>query len=671
MPFEKIILHPGVDVQKTKTLNNGSWSLSNLIRWREGLLEKMGGWRHLSATAIPGVVRGLHAFQDLSSIDYLAAGSNSRLQLYSAGTITDITPIRATHNVTVAFSTTSSSAVVNVKDTANGASAGDWVNIIVPVSVGGIIIQGFYLINTIVDADNYTITAGVATGTITNGGAVPLFTTVNTSNIVTVTLNNHGYVLGNAFTVQVSTTVGGLTILGVYIVNTIIDANNFTILTVSTASSSTSGSENSGNARLQYLLSSGPSTDTTIAGWGGGGWGLGTWGIGTTSTLAVTPLRNWFLDNFGQNLVAIYTNGPLYQWIPPIADGNVATIVSNAPTISVGMFVAMPQAQVVLLGTAVSGTQDPLLIRWSDNGDYTSSGAWTASSTNQAGSYRLSKGSRIVGGVQAPNAGVIWTDTDAWLMQYIQQPFIYGFNIIGTGCGLLSPKGFTLLAGVVYWLSLKGIFAYDIGGSVRPVLCPVWDKIFGDLDIVNSDKAFAASNSLFNEAMYFYPSLSGATTEIDSYVKHNVFENLWDYGNLVRTAWIDESVFGNPIAVDGNSILQQHEIGTDNDGSPIDSLAQSGYIDIASGEMFIMINWLIPDFLLQGTSPSVTITLYAIDFPGDTPRTYGPFTVTSTTQYINVRARARQMAIKIENNTLGTYWRIGAIRYRGAPAGRR
>lgn len=670
MPFQKIILQPGVDVQKTKTLNSGSWSVSNLIRWREGLLEKMGGWEHLVATAIPGVVRGLHAFQDLSSIDYLAAGSNSRLELYSAGALTDITPIRATHNVAVDFSTTSDLTTVTIKDAANGAAAGDWVNIIVPVSVGGIILQGYYLINSIVDANDYTITGGIATSTIANGGAVPLFTTVMSSDIVTVTLAGHGYVVGNIFTVQVSTSVGGLTLSGVYIVDTIVDADNFTILTASGASSSTSGSENSGNARLQYLLPSGYATDTTQIGWGGGTWGSGTWGM-SSGTTAIVPLRNWFLDNFGQNLVAVYTNGPLYQWIPPIAANNVATIVSEAPSISVGMFVAMPQAQVVLLGTEVSATQDPLLIRWSDNGDYSSSGTWTASSTNQAGSYRLSKGSRIIGGVQAPNAGVIWTDTDAWLMQYIQQPFIYGFNIIGTGCGLLSPKGFTVLAGVVYWLSLKGIFAYDIGGSVRPVICPVWDKIFGDLDTDNADKAFAASNSLFNEAMYFYPSLSGGTSEIDSYVKHNVFENLWDYGSLIRTAWIDESVFGNPIAVDGNGILQQHELGTDDDGLAMDSYAQSGYMDIANGEMFIMINWLIPDFLFKGDTPSVTVTLYAVDFPGDTPRTYGPFTVTSTTQYINVRARARQIAIRIENDTLGTYWRIGAIRYRGAPAGKR
>lgn len=670
MPFQKILLQPGVDVQRTKTLNSGSWSTSNLIRWREGLLEKMGGWGHLNTTPIPGIVRGLHAFQDLNGIDYIAAGSSSRLELYTSGNLYDITPIRATVNIAVDFSTVISTTTVTIKDVAHGASAEDWINIVIPVSVGGIIIQGFYIITSIIDLDNYTITAGVATATVNNGGAVPVFTTVNTTNVVTVTFANHGYVIGNAFTVQVSTVVGGLTIFGPYLVDTVPTADTFTILTVSGATSSISGGENGGLARINYLIRSGSSSDMPVLGWGGGSWGSGAWGI-SSGTTAILPLRNWFLDNFGQNLVAVYTNGPLYQWVPPLADDNPATIVSEAPSISAGMFVAMPQAQVILLGTEVGAVQDSLLVRWCDNGDYSSSGSWTATSINQAGSYRLSKGSKIVGGIQAPNAGVIWTDTDVWLMQYIQQPFIYGFSIIGTGCGLLSPKGMTILAGAVYWISLKGIFAYDVGGSVRPVLCPVWDKIFGDLDTTNADKAFAASNSLFNEAMYFYPSLSGATEEIDSYVKHNVFENLWDYGSLVRTAWIDESVFGNPVGCDADGILQQHELGNDADGVAIDSFAQSGYMDLANGEMFIMINWLIPDFLLQGTGASVTVTLYAVDFPTDTPRSYGPFTVTAATQYINVRARARQIAIKIENDTLGTYWRIGAIRYRGEPAGRR
>lgn len=670
MPFEKLILQPGVDVQKTQTLNNQSWSFSNLIRWREGLLEKMGGWDALNTTPIPGAVRGLHAFQDLNGITYLAAGSNSRLELFSGGNLSDITPIRATHNVAVDFSTVINTNVVTIVDAGHGGAVGDFVNIIVPVSVGGIIIQGYYPIASVVDANTYTILAGTATSTVNNGGAVPLFNTTNTSDVITVTFNDHGYVVGNPFIVQVSTTVATVVLLGIYVVNTVTDANVFTVLAATSANATTSGSENGGNARLQYLLPSGPSTDTPIIGWGGGTWGSGTWGFGA-GTVAIQPLRNWFLDNFGQNLVAVYTNGPLYQWIPPISDTNHATLVTAAPSISAGMFVAMPQAQVIAIGTETGSVQDPLLVRWSDNGDYSTAGTWTASSTNQAGSYRLSKGSRIIGGIQAPNAGVIWTDTDVWLMQYIQQPFIYGFNIIGTGCGLLSPKGMTLLAGVVYWISLKGIFAYDIGGSVRPVLCTVWDKIFKDLDTVNADKAFAASNSLFNEAMYFYPSLSGGTQEVDSYVKHNVFENLWDYGNLVRLSWIDESIFGNPIGCDGNGILQQHEIGYDDDGVPMDSFCESGYMDIANGESFIMINWLIPDFLMSGSNPAVTVTLYGIDYPTDTPDVYGPFTVTSATEYINVRARHRQIAIKIENHNLGTFWRLGALRYRGAPAGRR
>lgn len=636
------------------------------MRWRYGLAEKMGGWLELTSQMVPGAVRGLHAWEDLSGFTYLAIGSNSRLELYSGGMLTDITPIRATHNINPSFTTVASSSSVTVTDTANGTSVGDWIELYVPVSVGGIILLGFYEIISEIDADNFTITASPATAPVSNGGAVPQFTTVNTDATVTVTLNDHGLTVTQPFDVQVSTTVGGLTLVGTYLVASVIDANNFTIEAASGATSSTNAFENSGHARIIYLLASGPASDTTLLGWGGGTWGSGAWGVGVGSTAAI-PLRNWYLDNFGQNLVALPTNGTLYQWVPPIAVGNVATTVSGAPLYGTGMFVAMPQAQVVIYGAEVSGSQDPLLIRWCDNGDYTN---WIADATNQAGSYRLSKGSKIVGGIQAPQFGIIWTDTDAWLMQYIQPPFIYGFNIVANNVGLIASKARTILGNTIYWVSLKGFFTYSGSGGSQPLISSVYDVIFKDLDQNNTSKVFMGSNSLFNEVMTFFPSQSGGTGEIDSYVKFNTLENLWDYGNLVRLAWIDESVIGNPIGSDLSGLLQQHEIGYDDNGSPMDSFIESGYADLEGGEYFIMINWMIPDFVLNGSDPSVNITLYAVDYPGGTQTTYGPFAVTSTTTYINVRCRARQIAIKVENDTLGTFWRIGAIRYRGAQAGR-
>ncbi len=670
MAFDKLLIQPGIDRQKTQTLNEGGWSFANLIRFRNGLIEKQGGWLRLDDEQLIGTVRGLHAFQDLAIVDYLAAGSEQRLQLYSGGNIYDITPIRATTNVGSAFTTTMGSSTVTITDVSNGVTTGDWIQLVCPIAIASLVLLGFYRVTSVIDNDNYTIDAGSdADSSITLGGHTPFFTTTNTSNIVQVTLPNNGYVVNDLFYVQVPLVISGLTLTDVYLVDTIIDADNFTILASAGASGSDTDYENNDEARINYLLQSGYASDTVISGWGGGFWGEGTWGLGSESTTALIPLRNWYLDNFGENLVALPTNGTLYQWVPPLANGNVATAVTGAPLYGTAMFVLMPQAQVAILGAEASGVQDPLLVRWCDNGDYTN---WTASITNQAGSYRLSKGSKIIGGIQAPQLALIWTDTDLWAMQYIQQPFIYGFNILASGCGMIASKACTVLANTIYWVSPRGFFEYSQSGGVQPLLCSVWDVIFADLDKNNQTKTFLGSNSLFNEMMCFYPSQSNGSGEIDSYVKYNSAEGFWDYGRLIRTAWIDSNVFGNPIGVDENRRLQQHEVGQDNDDIPMETSAESGFIDIASGELFLFINWMIPDFIFRGDNPSVTLTIYGRDFPNGASTTYGPFTVTNTSvsNYINIRARHRQLAVKIESDTAGTFWRLGAVRFRGAPAGR-
>lgn len=668
MGLERITLRPGIVTTATKTLNEGGYSASNLMRWRTGLAEKIGGWIRLCQTAVTGIARGLHAFTDLNGFDYLAIGTNSNLEILYSGTLSDITPIVHTLNATPDFSTVINTPTVTIADSGYSPNIGDYVNVYVPVSVGGLIILGIYKVQTIVDGTHYTITAASnATSTVNNGGAVPLFTTTSTSSTVEVTLANHGLVADGLFVVQVSTTVATVVINGTYLVNSRIDADNFTIVANSSANASTTGSENGGNAQIQYLLPSGPVSDMVLSGWGGGGYGEGPYGIGSTATVPINPARNWFLDNFGQNLVAVPTNGSLYQWVPPVNLGNVATIVSQAPTINAGMFVAMPAAQVVLLGASVMGVQDPLLVAWCDNGDITD---WTATPENQAGTYRLSRGSRIVGGLQAQQYALIGTDTDMWSMSYISTPFIYDFTTVGQNCGLLAPKSMVLLNNNAYWASLDGYYQYGTT-PVTPLQCPIFDNIFNDLDYQNADKSFMAGNSLFNEWAHFYPSVSGGTGEIDSYGKFNVLENLWDYGKLVRTCWIDENAFGKPIGVDGAGLVQQHEIGYDADGIAMaDVMVESGYVDISGGTIFLFLDWIVPDILMTGTNPSVTITVYTVYYPSDTPTVFGPFTITPTTQYITLRTRARQMAFKIQSDSIGTFWRIGAMRYRGKPSGR-
>lgn len=677
MGIQKVTLNPGIVTTFSQTLNASGWSKSNLIRWRTGLPEKIGGWAQLSPTAVSGTARGLHAFADLSGNNYLAIGTNSNLQILYGGNLYYITPVASTSNVTVAVSTVSGSTSVVVKDTTYTSNVGDFVSIDTPVSVGGIVVYGVYQVQA-TGTNTFTITVPTAaSSTVTNGGAVPVFNTTNGSKIVKVTLNNNGNLVNGTFEIDVSTTVGGITLSGIYLITSIIDSNNFNIQTSTSATSTATASENSGNIQIVYFISSGPVSDIVVAGYGGGGYGLGGYGVGTTTSNAITPARLWSLDNFGQNLVAVPTNGSLYQWVPPLdtnlVPGNEAAIVSNAPPINTAMFVSTPAEQVVLIGSSYIPTggstyiQDPLLVAWCDIGVITT---WTATTTNQAGTYRLSKGSKIVGGLQAQQYGLIWTDTDLWSMQYINLPFVYSFNMIAQNCGLIATKAAVLLAGDAYWPSRSGFFKYN-SGSVNPLQCPVFDNVFNNIDYSNVDKSFMAGNSLFNEWMYFFPSASGGTGEIDSYVKYNVLENLWDYGSLVRTCWTDQNILGPPIGVDGNGIIQQHEQGCDANGSAMTNVyVESGYVDISDGTIFIFMDWLIPDILMTGSNPSVTLTVYTVNYPGDTPTAFGPYTVTPTTKYITVRCRARQMAIKVESDSLGTFWRVGAIRYRGIRSGR-
>ncbi|WP_421696936.1 hypothetical protein [Ancylobacter sp.] len=666
MPQQKLLLKPGINTQATQTLAEGTWSTSNLIRWRDGYLEKLGGWQKYDPVPCVGVVRGLHSWMDLSAVVYLATGSDQRLQLYTQGAVFDITPIRATDSVTSALSTTSGSSTVAVNAVAHQVNVGDWVRIFNAVSVGGIVLLGYYRATTIIDADNFEFDAGVlATATVAAGGNTPFFTTTNGSATVSVLFEDHGYSPGETFEVQVSTSVGGLTIIGAYLVETVPDVDNFTITAVSGASSADTAYENGNAVDLQFLLQSGPSTNIPLIGWGSGAWGSGTWGFSSSASSAVLPLRNWFLDNFGEYLIAQYTNGPFYVWQPPIGANNPATLIATAPTINTASFVAMPQAQVVALGAEVLGSQDPLLVRWSDAGNYTN---WTASATNQAGSFRLSRGSRIIGGLQAPQTSIIWTDTDCWTMQYIGTPFIYSFDTIGTGCGLIAPKAAACLGRNTYWMSSRGFFMFGDSG-VSPITCDVWDQVFARIDFDNANKSIAAANSLFHEIAFYFPSLDG-TGEIDSYVKLNTITGEWDYGSLTRTAWLDQSIIGAPVGVDLEHYIQQHEVSDNADGAAMTGVyVETGYIDIAEGLDYPFVDMIIPDFKWRGENAQVSLTLFFTDFPGSEPTVQGPMLVTPATTFISLRARARQIALRIEDESLG-WWRLGAVRVRTAPSGR-
>jgi hypothetical protein len=744
-------LIPGVDVIKTPVLNEAALSSTNLIRFlpdrnQLGLPQKLGGWVAYYNAPLTSTIRALKGYADLNGVNHLAIGCTSELALLTSGNLQDITPLIYADNIAPNFSTTVGSTTVTVIDPNLTASTLDYVEFITPVSVGGIVLTGPYLL-TSVAGTTYTITAaspatftvskaiivgsissttlsvtsvtsgtlvigqslsgtGVTTGTTLTagagaswttsisqsagsttitayGGSVYQFSTTSGSQVVSCIFANHGYSAGSQFYVGVSTSVGGLVVYGLYTVLSVTDANTFTFSVGNTATS-TAGPVpiNSGQASINYYNA--VSAQPIGTGYGVGGYGVGGYGLGTSSTAAPgTPITasDWTLDNFGQNLIACPAGGAIYSYTINSGVASAQLVSSQAPLVNDGVFVAMPQRQVVAWGSSFTLQQDPLLIRWSDVSDST---VWIGTAQNQAGSYRIPTGSKIVTCVQAAQQGLIWTDLDLWAMQYIGAPLVYGFNKIGANCGAISRKCVGQLNNTVYWMSQKQFFM-NAGQGPQPMPCPVWDVIYQNLKTGNDANGIPYTqhircgvNSQFNEITWYYPSTNSANGENDSYVKYNTVLNQWDFGSLGRTAWIDQSVLGPPIGSGTDNYLYQHEIGNDaangTQAVAMNSTMQTGYFEIADADQIMFVDQIWPDMkwgTYSGTNnATVNMTFYATNYPGDTPIVYGPYPMTQATEYISVRIRARLIAINVSSNDVGTFWRLGGIRYRAAPDGK-
>lgn len=692
MPHATLKLQPGVNQNRTLALNEAAISTTQLVRFVPdpqgiGLVQKLGGWTKFFPTAIGSIIRALWAWQDTNSISHLAVGSTASstsgngLSVITDNAIQIITPKTITHDTAVDVDTSAGSYVVTINDIGSNISSNDTVFIKTQISIGGLILFGAYQC-TFQSSDAYSIDSLDALGnplpassTVVGGGVVPLFATTSGKNSVYVTLPNHGYQTGDTFPVLIPLTVGGVTIYGNYIVQVSVpyDPDNFTISVANTASSTTSAYLNGGNARYEYFITPGALPTSQAYGAAGFTYGTGLYGIGTISPSGSqgTPISatDWTLDNWGDYLMACPLDGPIFQW-NPIYNLPTASIIPQAPTVNNGIFVAMPQRQIIALGSTFNGIEDPLLIRWSDVDDFAS---WTANVTNQAGSYRIPRGSRIVGGIQGPQQGLIWTDLAIWAMQYSGPPYVYQFSEVGTGCGLISQKAATSMNGVVYWMGQSQFFMYGSSG-VQIITCPIWDVIFQDLDTTNLQKIRAAPNSNFGEVAWYYPTKSNGG-EVNAYVKYNVGLNQWDFGSLDRTAWINQSIFGPPIGASSNTYIYQHETSTDADGQPMSSSFQTGYFVISEGEWKVFVDQIWPDFkwgYYEGSQDAdIQITFYVADYPGvgvsssqGGVRQYGPYNMTQATTFLTPRFRGRLLSVKISSSDLGSFWRIGALRYR-------
>lgn len=518
--------------------------------------------------------------------------------------------------------------------------------------------------------------AWVSGGTIDNTGSVAKFSTTNGTDFVDVTLANHGLFVGDTFPILVATTVGGVTLYGNYRVIEVTSESVFKISASTEATSAAVSFENSGNVRFLYYNGIGPlpaGTGYGIGPYGSGGYGTGTPPIAGTGT----PINaiDWTLDNWGEVLISCPLNGPIYQWSPTSGDP-VALVIPEAPPVNDGMFVAMPQRQIIAWGSTFTGVKDPLLIRWCDVDNYAS---WIDSPINQAGSYRIPKGSRIVQCIQGPQQGLIWTDIGVWAMQYVGLPYVYQFNELGNGYGLIGRKAAGSLGGVIYWMGPTQFYRMA-GGGPEPIRCPIWDVIFQDIDTTNYDKIRVAPNSRFGEITWYYPTV-GNGGEVNSYVKYNVILDQWDFGSnstanpyVARTAWINESVLGAPIGAAANNYIYQHETSTDADGQAMNSSFQTGYFVLQEADVKTFIDQVWPDmkwgYYGGAQGANVLLTFYVTDYPGQTPTAYGPYTLTQATTYITPRFRGRLVSIKVESNDVGSFWRLGNIRYRLQPDGR-
>lgn len=685
MPFAAVELKPGVDVQRTFSLNQAGVSQAQLLRYKEGLIETYGGWSQYTSITMASTVRDLHAWQDAAGTKHLATAGTAHLSVITTGSEDTITPQQSTTNFAPDFTSSLGSPTITIVD-ANSSGLPSTFNTVffnTPVAVAGFLLHGAYKIATVLSSISYTITASAnSTANVVSSGILPIFTTTANSASVLVTLPNHTFstTVGQLYSFRAPTTVDGITVSGAYQVQTIVDSTQARINSVVQATATSTATMNSSLAQLVYYVTLGPQL-------AGGGYGAGTYasgGYGTGVSLSGAPgtpitTTDWTMDNWGQILVTCPKDGAIYVWSPD-SGISTASVINTGPFFNGGIFVSMPQQILVAwrscqsagasLQTGLSaGTQNNLLVRWSDSEDYTN---WTVSNQTAAGSFVIPTGSIIVGGIQGPSQGLIWTDVELWAMQYIGGTLIFNFTRIGSGCGAVGPHCMGTLNGVVYWMGPENFFMLGPNG-VQVLPCSVWDFVFQNIMSGQITKVRCAPNSAFNEIKWFFPSDASTGDENDAYVKYNIVEGEWDYGYLPRSAWQDVSVLGNPIGAGLDGLLYQHETSESQTGVSASSF-RSGWWTITEGQDFAFVDYVIPDFKYGtysgATDATITITFYAVDYPGDTPRQYGPYTVTSATQYLTPRIRGRLMSVMVQGDGVN-YWRLGRIRYRWAVAGRR
>ena len=507
--------------------------------------------------------------------------------------------------------------------------------------------------------------------------------TTNGTTTVSVADTSHNAKQGDFVTFDSFSSIDGLDMNQEFEIIAITDANNYTVTHTSTASGSTSGGGGSGNAK--YQINVGPATSTYGLGWGTDTWSSGTWGTASSSSDVVLVGRNWSLDNFGEDLIATVLDGGTFIWDTSSGTGTRATALSNAPTASRFSLVSTDTRHLLIFGTETTigstGTQDDLFFRFSDREDATD---FTPVATNEAGSLRISDGSKIIGAVKSAGQILVWTDTSLHGIQFVGTPFTFGLRQLGANAGLIAQHAAIEVNGVAYWMSDDAFYLYD--GVVKKMPCSVQDFVFDDLSYTNKNDIAVGLNTAYNEIIWYYASANA--TQIDRAVAYNYLEGTWYTLSLGRTTWLGAYVYEKPIATEynasatanvstilgltaGASFIYEHESGNNQaDGTAITAFLETGSVEIADGDQLMSISKLVPDF--DNLANTMTARLTLEQYPQSSSNVTSNASITSTTEKVSVRGRGRAVKIRYTTNTIDdTPWRLGSQKLEIRPDGRR
>jgi len=509
----------------------------------------------------------------------------------------------------------------------------------------------------------------------------PIESSVRATNCLTTSVNSpyvivsdasHGRQVDDWVEIIAAASVGNITFNDVVEVVSVITADSYLVSLNRLATMTTV--QAGGSVELNYLLPSGYASNTSpTAGWGGGSWG--TVGVSTSAgwnnprgSSVPKKLRQWSLDNYGQDLLACPRGGRLYVWTVTSGPETRAKLVSASPSVINVMLVSEPSRHVLALGCTDSlGDYDPLLVRWSDAENYND---WTTSPTSEAGEFRLKGGSYIVGAVQSSKEIVVVTDNAAHRIKYVGGDAIFGSDQIGSDVGLVSQNAIVDINGRVLWMGYNSFLDYD--QRVRKLKCTLIKDTFDSdrptsLNFAQKEKVAVGENSEYSEVIWFYPSQN--SMENDRYIIYNYLEDLWYPGTIERTCWDDVNVFEKPYAMDSSGVLYTHEETHDANGTPIESYIETGEVDISDGNQIMYVDKFIPDFILPDNKP-IKVTLYFRKYPGG-PYQEKTYTFTNATQFINMRVRGRRVKVRYTVDGLGCDFEIGSPEFGIKPDGGR